>query len=349
MEPVRVGLIGCGGIARSAHLPAIARLPGVVRLVATADVQLAAAVAAAAPFGAAAYEDYRRVLDRSDVDMVVLATPEFAHREQVEAAAAAGKHVLSEKPMASTLADADAMIAAARRAGTRLMIGHSRRFTPRYQEIRRALDAGELGEVVVVRENERRARPPSGRPSTYWTPQHWTGDPRVSVGAALTNGIHEADLLRWFAGSEPVRVFAEHNVTRPGNLVPDFITFTVTFANGVLASAEVSNCLPPGYPSFHQMEVYGTRGCLRAKDHDQLSLLRFDESGTHYPESYRLLLHIQDAYVSELSQFVAAWRGDEPVPLPAEEARAALRLALAAVESAKNGKAVDLTEGGELS
>jgi UDP-N-acetylglucosamine 3-dehydrogenase len=346
VEPVRIGLIGCGSIAQSAHLPAIARLPGLVRLVAAADVRAEAAQAAAAPFGADAYSDYRQVVARPDVDMVILCTPEFAHREQVEAAAAAGKHVLSEKPMAKTLPEADAMIDAARRAGTRLMIGHSRRFTGRYQEVRRAIDAGEIGLVRVVRENERRSRPPAGRDSTYWNPQHWTGDPRYSVGAILTNGIHEADLFRWFAGAEPVRVYAEHKTTRPGNLVPDFITFTVDFANGAVASGEVSNCLPPGYPSYHQLEIHGTGGVVRAKDHDQQALVRFRDTGADYPDSYRLLLHVQDAYVSELAQFVTAMREDHPVPLPAEEAREALRLGLAADESARIGRPVDLAAQG---
>jgi predicted dehydrogenase len=345
MEPARIGLIGCGGIARSAHLPAIAHLSGLVRLVAAADVRAEAARSAAAPFGADAYTDYRQVLARRDVDMVILCTPEYAHREQVEAAAAAGKHVLSEKPMARTLAEADAMIDAARRAGVRLMIGHSRRFTGRYQQVRRAIDAGEIGEVRVLRENERRSRPPAGEAGTYWTPEHWTGDPSRSVGAVLTNGIHEADLFRWFAGAEPVRVFAEHKTTRPGSLVPDFITFTVEFANGAVASAEVSNCLPPGYPSYHQLEIHGTRGSLRARDHDQQALMRYRDGGTDHPDSYHLLLHVQDAYVSELAQFVKAWREDRPVPLPAEEAREALRLALAADQSARTGRAVDLTAG----
>jgi predicted dehydrogenase len=342
MQPLRLGLIGCGGIARSAHLPAIASLPGLVRLVATADVDLQAAQAAAAPFGADAYADYRSLLARPDIAIVLVATPEFWHREQVEAAAAAGKHVLCEKPMAASLADAEAMIAACRRAGVHLMIGHSRRFTGRYRRVREAIDAGELGEVRLVRENERRSRPPQGA-AGYWSPGHWTADPRYSLGAALTNGIHECDLLRWFAGAEPVRVYAEAQVTRPGGAVADFISFTVTFANGAIGSAEVSNCLPAGYPSFHQLEVYGTRGAVRAKDHELQGLVRFRDGAADYPGAYAQLLHIQDAYARELGEFALAVRHDRPVPLPPEEAREALRLALAAVDAARTGRAVDLT------
>jgi len=196
MQPIRVALVGCGAIARSAHLPAMAHLGDRVRLVATADLDEEAARAAAGPWGAAVHTDYRPCVERTDVDMVMIATPEFEHQGPVEAAAAAGKPILCEKPMASSLSEADAMLAACRRAGVRLMIGHSRRFTRRYMEIRRALDGGEIGRLRLVRENERRSRSPLGERRGYYTASHWTGNPKVSVGAALTNGIHEADLLR---------------------------------------------------------------------------------------------------------------------------------------------------------
>lgn len=346
MEPVRVGMIGSGSIAQTAHLPAVARLPGLVKLVAVADVNQKAAEQGAAPFGAAVYTDYRQLLERQDIEMVIITTPEFLHREQVVAAAAAGKQILCEKPMASSLEDADAMIAAAEKAGVRLMIGHSRRFTGRYLQIRRAVDAGEVGEVKLIRENERRSRPPVGQQGTYWAPSHWTGDPKVSVGVALTNAIHETDLFGWFAGADPVKVYAEHKITRSFGLVPDFISITVTFANGVVASAEVNNFLPPGYPAYHQFEIHGTKGTIRAKDLDQQALTRYRDQGADAPGIFERLLRYQDAYVSELSQFVDAMQRGLPVPLPAQEARKALRIALAAVASAESGRVVHFDEQG---
>lgn len=342
---VKAGLIGCGSIARSAHLPALHILRDRVALVAAADVNVEAARAAAAPWGADAYADGREVAARSDVEVVVIATPEASHREWTEAAAAAGKHIFCEKPMAPSLDDADAMIAACRGAGVHLMIGHSRRFTRRYMEVRRAVDRGEIGAIRLVRENERRAGARGGAPG-YYTGAHWTGDPAVSVGAALTNGIHEADLLRWFAGAEPVDVFAEHKVTVEGNRgVPDFITWSVRFANGALGSSEVSNCLPPGYPAFHQFEIYGLRGAIRARDHELISLTRFRDGGAEFPDSTPILLHNLSAYVREHAAFLDAVRGGRPLPMAPEEARAALHLALAAVESARTGRAVRLAEG----
>ncbi len=341
MNPIRIALVGCGGIGMSAHVPAMLRLPGAVKLVATADVRKEAAEKAAGIFGADAYTDYRKAIDRKDVDMVLLATPEYYHPEQTEAAAAAGKHVLSEKPMATTLDGASRMISACKTAGVKLMIAHSRRFTTRYQEVRAAIDRGEVGTVRIVRENERRSRPAPGQQG-YWSPGHWTSDPSIAVGAILTNAIHETDLIRWFAGLTPSRVYAEHKVTREGGVVPDFISFIIEFSGGALGQAEVSNCLPDGHPFFHQFEVFGTKGYIKAKDADQLGLIRFDDNAARFPDAYHTLLHFQDAYTLELSLFVRSVVEDLPVPLPPEEARAALLLALAAARSARTGKPVDV-------
>jgi predicted dehydrogenase len=342
MERMGLGLIGCGGIARSAHLPAMAQLADRVVLRATADADPAAAQAAAAPWGAEHFADFRRVLDRADIAAVVIATPEHLHAQQVEAAAAAGKHVLCEKPMARTLAEADRMIADCADAGVQLLIGHSRRFTRRYMEIHAAIARGDIGTVRLVRENERRARVV---PQVWWTPLHWTGDPQLSGGAPLMNAIHEADLLRWLTGSEARTVSAELNVTIPGNVgVTDFISFTIEFANGAIGSAEVVNSAPPGYPAFHQMEVYGTAGAIRARDHELIGLKRFTESGTDYPGTYDMLLHNLPAYARELFELVEAITARRPVRMPPTEARAALAIALAAVRSAREGRVVALDE-----
>jgi predicted dehydrogenase len=339
----RIGIIGCGGIARRAHLPALARLSGQARVVATADVDPRAATAAAEPWGADAYASYEQVIERADVDVVLVATPEFAHREQVVAAAQAGKHVLCEKPMAPALEDADAMIAACAAAGVRLMIGHSRRFTLRYLRVRAAIDRGDIGSVRLVRENERRPRSPAGT-GGYWAGGHWTGDPARSAGAALTNGIHETDLMRWFTGAEPVAVAAEHRVTVPGNQgVPDFLTCTVQFANGAIGATEIVNAAPAGYPSYHQLELYGTEGAIRSRDHESNVLTEYHDQRAEFPGAQDVLLHDADAYTREHAAFLAALRDDTPVPLPGEESREALRLALAAVEAATAGRTIRLT------
>lgn len=340
MAKIGLGLIGCGGIARSAHLPAMAALQERVQLLATADVDLGAAQAAASGWGAAAFTDYRQVLAHPGVEAVVVATPEFLHAEQVEAAAAAGKHVLCEKPIAPSLAEADRMIAACRAAGVQLLIGHSRRFTRKYMEVRAAIDRGEIGRVRLMRENERRMR---GLPQVWWTPAHWTGNPQISGGAPMMNAIHETDLMRWFIGQEAVSVTAEINVTIAGNVgVTDFISLSVAFADGAIGSAEVLNVAPPGYPAFHQLEIYGETGAIRARDHELVGLSVFSDQGARFPDGYGMLLHNLPAYARELAELLDAVQAGRDVILPASEARAALAVALGAVRSAHSGETVML-------
>jgi len=346
MRPLRIGLIGAGTIAWSAHLPAINRLAPKIELVAIADVRLEVAQRAADRFGAeAAYDDYQHLLARPDIDMVDICTPEFLHAEQTIAAAAAGKHVICEKPMSATVAEADAMLDACRQAGVRLMVAHSRRFTPRYQRIREAIDRGAIGDVRFVRENERRPRSmydALDEPTDYWNPRAGEGDKRpwislagFSQGAALTNAVHETDLIRWFVGSEAVSVYAESRITDPEGEVPDFLTCLIRFANGAVGGTEVVNRLPSAYPVYHQIEVVGTEGVIRAFDSEMAPLRITRRDGATYPANWSTLLHIGSAYETEIRGFADAILTDGPLPMEPFEARQALALSLAAVESSR--------------
>lgn len=346
---LRVGLIGAGTIAYSAHLPAIRKLRDTLELVAVADIRAGNAERAAREFGAAAYyEDYHQLLARGDIDFVDICTPEFLHAEQTEAAASAGVHVICEKPMAATVAEADRMIAACEQAGVRLMIAHSRRFTGRYQQIRKAIDRGDIGEVRYVRENERRPRAMYdvlGLGTGYWTPEHgrpWLTMAQYSQGAALTNAVHETDLARWFVGQEPASIYAESRITQDGAEVPDMLTYTVTFQNGAIGAAEVVNQLPPGYPWFHMMEVAGTRGMIRATDPLMSPYVIADANGIQQPVNFPALLHVDQAYVEELAAFSRTLLGDAPLPMSAHEARGAIELSVAAVLSSQRGVPVSL-------
>jgi myo-inositol 2-dehydrogenase/D-chiro-inositol 1-dehydrogenase len=152
--------------------------------------------------------------------------------------------------------------------------------------------------------------------------------------------------MRWFVGQEAQSVTAEINVTIAGNVgVTDFISLSVGFADGAIGSTEVLNCAPPGYPAFHQLEIYGSAGAIRARDHELVGLTRYGANGADYPGGYEMLLHNLPAYARELAELVAAIRAARPVCLPPSEARAALAIALAAVRSAHSGETVML-EGG---
>ncbi|MCL6597101.1 MAG: Gfo/Idh/MocA family oxidoreductase [Firmicutes bacterium] len=346
-DALGVAVVGAGGIARSAHLPAIARLRGQERLVSVFDTDAAAARAAGEAYGAYVARTLEEALERPGVEAAVVCTPEAYHLEAVAAAAARGLSVLCEKPMAPSLEEADAMIALAEAAGVVLMVGHSRRFTERYRKVYEAVAAGEVGEVRLVRENERRPRPRAGEAGTYWSRGHWTGDPRRSVGAILTNGIHEADLFNWLIGARPVSVVAEERVTRAGGVVADFVSFCVRYDNGAVGASEVNNAAPPGYGAFHEFELYGTRGQVRARDHEGAMVEVAGEGGVRHPEAYGLVLHVQEAYVREHLAFVDSVRHGTPPPVSARDGRLAVAVAVAAAEAARTGRAAAVrAEGG---
>lgn len=348
-KKLRVGLIGTGTIAFSAHLPAIRKLHDELELVAVADVRAENAERAAREFGAEwHYTDYRELLARDDIDFVDICTPEFLHAEQTEAAADAGIHVICEKPMAATPDECDRMISACERAGVFLMIAHSRRFTGRYQEIRAAIDRGDIGEVRYVRENERRPRSmydSLNLGTGYWTPEGerpWLSMAQYSQGAALTNAVHETDLARWFVGQEPVSIYAESRITSPSAEVPDMLSYTVEFANGAIAAAEIVTQLPPGYPYFHMMEVIGREGRIRAQDPGMSPYTVADTVGLRQPVNFPVLLHVDQAYVNELAAFSKAVRGETAVPMDPKEARGAVELSVAAVISSREGHPISL-------
>ncbi|HET9015516.1 MAG TPA: Gfo/Idh/MocA family oxidoreductase, partial [Thermomicrobiaceae bacterium] len=273
----------------------------------------------------------------------------FLHREQVVAAAQAGKHIHCEKPMASSVAECDAMIAAARAAGVKLMVGHSRRFTRRYQLIREAIARGEIGEVRLVRENERRAYARTPRPGSvgHWNPEGdrpWLAKSGYTLGAAMTNAVHETDLARWFVGQDAASVYAAERINDPESEVPDFISYTVTFRNGAVGAAEIVNTLPVGYPYYHMMEVFGTAGMIRATDPPMSTLEVWTTGQMAHPLNVRTFLSVPDAYAGELAAFAKAVREDTPVSLDPWNARQALAISVAAVESSRTGRPVSLPE-----
>jgi predicted dehydrogenase len=343
-----VGLIGCGGIAASAHVPALQRLGRLVEVKSVCDVRAEAAERTADMLGATWTTDYRRLVERPDIDAVVICTPEFLHAEQAVAAAECGKHVLCEKPMASTLEQADAMLAAARAARVRLMIAHSRRFTRRYIRAHELLEEGAIGQPVLVRENERRPRVsatsvhvPGWRPDAT---KHstWYAQASYSPGTVFHIGVHEFDLLRWFAGSDAASIYMEAKITGADQEVPDTVTIQVGFTNGVLGACDIFNQAPVGYPNHHEFEVFGTDGVLRSRDFDSLAVTRFRSDGARFPTATESLLLVRDAYVLEQRLFFESIVNRTPVPLDPLEARAALELALAAIQSAASGQHVTL-------
>ena len=192
------------------------------------------------------------------VDAVCICTPSGQHAAQAIAAAHAGKHVLVEKPMALRLADADAMIAACDQAGVRLGVVLQRRVTPPFDRIRRAIRAGDLGDLALGA-----VTIPYHRSQAYYDQADWRGTWALDGGGVLMNqGIHLVDLLVWYMG-DPVEVQAHAGTLHRDVEVEDTLAATLRFANGALATITATTTTAPGFP--HRVEIYGTGGAIQVE------------------------------------------------------------------------------------
>jgi 1,5-anhydro-D-fructose reductase (1,5-anhydro-D-mannitol-forming) len=242
------GIVGLGRVADSEIAPAVTAA-GNSTLAAVAGRDLGRARGFAARHGAAsAYDNYGAMLDDPAVDAVYVATPNALHAKQVVAAAAAGKHVLCDKPLATTVGDAERAVAACREAGVGLGVTFQTRRHEGMADVRGLLAAGAIGDVRLVEvEMGTGGRLPSG----------WRTDPAVAgLGVVNNVGVHAYDLLRYLLGAEVVEATAVlHN--EPGYAVDTLALAVLRFDNGALAYACVSQSLP--HPQ-QDLVVHGTEG-----------------------------------------------------------------------------------------
>jgi UDP-N-acetyl-2-amino-2-deoxyglucuronate dehydrogenase len=283
---------------------------------------------------------------RDDVDAVCICTPSGMHAEQAIAAARAGKHVLVEKPMALTLADADAMIAASAEAGVLLGVALQRRAEPEFQQLQAAIAAGKLGRLVLGSVSV-----PYMRAQSYYDSAAWRGTWALDGGGALMNqGIHLLDLLLWLMG-DAVEARATATTLAHDIEVEDCITATLRFANGALGSLMATTAAAPGFP--HRVEIYGDRGGVQIEGEQ---VIRWEGEGsepapaesTERREPIAAGAGSSPAGIGAvghtrlLADFAAAIRERRGPLVPGAEGRRALALVLAIYEAARTGQAVQV-------
>ncbi|MDI3311158.1 MAG: Gfo/Idh/MocA family oxidoreductase, partial [Thermoanaerobacterium sp.] len=191
-EKIRVGIIGCGGIANGKHMPSLSKLDN-VEMVAFCDVNEEKALKAAKDYGvdgAKTYNDYRKLLEDKSIDVVHVCTPNKSHSDITVDALEAGKHVMCEKPMAKTANDAKRMLDAAKRTGKKLTIGYQNRFRPDSQYLHKLCQDGVLGEIYFAKAHaiRRRAVPTWG---VFLNEEEQGGGPLIDIGT------HALDLTLW--------------------------------------------------------------------------------------------------------------------------------------------------------
>ncbi|HEU4324121.1 MAG TPA: Gfo/Idh/MocA family oxidoreductase [Roseiflexaceae bacterium] len=323
---MKVGILSFAHLHAEAYIQNLRAVPD-VELIGIADEDPLRGERYAGEFGAHLFGSYDELL-AARPDAVLVCCENSRHRALVEQAAAAGAHVLCEKPLATNLADAQAMIAACERAGVQLMTAFPMRFSAPLRAVKARLDAGELGRVYCFNAVNQGQLPMRHRA--------WFVDPELAGGGAvLDHTVHLADIMRWYLGSEVVEVYAQTNrimhadrvAVETGGLL------LLTFANGVFATIDCSWSRPDGYPTWGglALELVTERGALSVDAFRQNLLvygaqrLAWDHWGA-------------DANQAMVESFLEGVRTGRPPAVTGDDGAQALAIALAAYESARTGQ-----------
>lgn len=332
---VRLGLIGAGRIGRlhAEHLRQ--RLPG-ADLVMVTDAQEAVATACAADFGIPERgTDYRRLLEREDIQAVIVCSPTDTHTRIIEEAAAARKHVFCEKPIDPDLARIDRALEAVRRAGVLLQVGFNRRFDPNFRRVREAIVRGEIGvphQVHII------SRDPGPPPLEYV---------RRSGGLFMDMAIHDFDMAQFLVDG-PIRdVFATGSVRvdpaigEAGDV--DTAVVLLRFESGVVAVIE--NCRKAVYGYDQRVEVFGSGGSIRVDNNYPNTALISGSECVHRDRPLNFFMErYTESYLEEMRVFLDAIRTGGVSPVSGEAGRVPVVVAQAARKSMELNRPVALAE-----
>lgn len=346
MSRTKVCLLGSGFIA-DIHLESYRRFVPEAEVVAVYSRTAENAAACAKKHGiAASFDDLARAINESDCEVVDICLPNFRHREAVLVAAAAGKHVIIEKPLAMNLAEADEMIAACDRAGVKLMYAEELCFAPKYERVRELVNKGAVGRVYQLRQCEKHDGPHSD----------WFYDvDRSGGGAMMDMGCHGVAWFQWVLGGDvkPVAVKAHLQaglIHGERSRAEENSICLVEYSNGAVGVAENSWAKPGGMDD--RVEVQGTGGVVFADLFQGNAALTYSKQGYDYAMekggdtkgwTFTVFEEVfNQGYPHELKHFIDCVRnGKEPL-VTGRDGRAVLELLCAAYESARTGQRVEL-------
>jgi UDP-N-acetyl-2-amino-2-deoxyglucuronate dehydrogenase len=344
-ERLRIGMIGLGdvgarssqGIRDAAH----AELAGVMDL----NEQLARELGAT--HGVPWTCDLAELLARPDVDAVYVAVPNHLLAAVVIQAAGAGKHVLCEKPMATTLADADRMIAACAQAGVALGIAFEAQVIPELQRLHDIVAAGGIGTVIGTR-----IVAMLDKPESYWAYgyDHRIGtDWRMSKskaggGMLITTCIHDFNTVRYISGLEATRIYAEYGTFATPVEVEDLASVTIRYNNGAIGYVEASSCIKGNGMHLDVGDyIYGSDGQVVLGDTLRIyTTRRIDDVPAHTWHEIGNPHDIPSGRRRVMDGFAAAVLESRPVPVTGHDGRAALAVAVSAYQAGAQGHPVDL-------
>ena len=330
--PIKTAVIGVGSMGKN-HARVYSELPE-ANLVAVSDANPATAEAIGKTFGAAAYSDYRELLEKEKPEAVNVAVPTALHEQVVTDVLNAGANVLVEKPIAATIEEGQRLIALAKQKNLKLQVGHIVRFNPAIQELKKRLNAGELGRIYQV--FCRRAGPFPARIR--------------DVGVVIDLAPHDVDIIRFLTGLDPIRLFAETE-QRIHTDHEDLVWGMLRLPDGITATVEI-NWLTP--TKIREVLVLGERGLFRVDDltqdlyfyeNAQATGLAWDSlknlRGVSEGGMVRYAFQRFEPLKAELQGFLKAVAEDTSVPVSGEDGLAALKIALALVESGKTHQVIN--------
>ena len=338
MEEIRIGILGSGFMGRTNAETITKYLPG-AKLVAIAGGKRAAQLAK--DYGVQSEEDPSALLARDDIDAVFISTPHARHGAQATEAAGRGKHVLLDKPMATSVAECNDIIEAAEASGVNVMIMFGQRFRIVNREAHRLIREGAIGRVTMIHTW-------SLNPGGLASLPPWQSLSE-NLGTLFGHGVHNIDLVRWFTGSEVETVAARSQFEPGGNEVSTMSVLGL--ANGAMASLWVSWAVPaPGFPAGgFSARVVGEKGLLELDAYGSLRLGRdgnwtvvaeqapIDFKGKGMLDPVRL-----EAYGLQGREFLDSIREGRRPSVTGEDGRAAVAIALAAYDSSRQGKTIHL-------
>ena len=337
--PVRVGLIGSQFIS-SIHARAVQRCPN-AELVAVASPTPGNAEKFAGEFSIPHhFTDYRQLLELGDLDMIVIGAPNHVHCEITVAAAAAGKHVVCEKPLCLNLTEADQMIDACKVAGVKLMYAEELCFAPKYVRLKELLDSGALGTPTLIKQSEKHSGPHADH---FWDVEKSGG------GVAMDMGCHAIEFFRWMLGRPAIKsVYAQMNTLVHGDKTrgDDNALIVVEFENGCVALAEESWTKLGGMDD--RAEVHGSQGVAYADLLHGNSIETYSAAGYDYAveksdqtTGWTFTMYEEEwnyGFPQEMAHFVDCVQNDLPPLVTGEDGRAVLEALFAAYASAGSGQ-----------
>jgi scyllo-inositol 2-dehydrogenase (NAD+) len=334
MGEVRIAVVGVGRIGMT-HAETLARRTRGAKLVAVTTSSARRAAEARQCCGdLSVYSNLDTLLQAERLDAVVIASSTSAHVVNVERCAAAGIHVLCEKPLALRVDDCERAIAAAEGAGVKLMVGHVRRFDSGYREAKRLIEAGAIGRPLIVRAISGDMDPP---PPSF-------ADLGVSGGLLLDSMYHDFYLSRWLMSDEIVRVYSEagalvdEGVRSVGDV--DTAVVSVRFAGGAVGTMTASRTTRYGHDL--RTEVIGEEGAVQVGYFRQTPVRLLDRRGVHHDTPQSTPDRMGEAFVEELQAFVDCVRGDSEPPVSTLDARATVAVAVAATLSIGERRPIDV-------